>query len=516
MKKITLFLFFSFLSLYVSAQSMEGFFLAAVKEGNVEKMDQYVYAGVKPTTYHLYEAIKAKQLSSVKFLVEKGKVNVNSSFQKGSRTGYIPIEITENYSVSIVEYLVQNGLKFIGTSLDDLLEVMMKKYDYTTIEKLLKGNYFKSSDVMRVATKLGNQKGISIASQNGAKVTYSSEALTEACKRNDYATAKKAVDANTRVTAQAIINAVSHKNKELIKLLVLEGGGDINGREPRGMIITTPMCEAISRQGMEMVTFLVEEMGVSPTGMCDDIGWQGAWQKVRAPKGYVDYIGSCKHDYFLFKFDDRQKRLMTEYLILAPSIQKRKQEEIANKEKEFATSWNTAFIAATAKVKSKNYEEALTDLDKLFRFENYSLKDKISLRNKVNLQKLECYYRLERQEGALACLYVLDDEGGVDVSRDPSLVPILVDTYHKAGETNKSMIFLNRALEYAQTNEQKRDAYYYHAKYHSMINKSEIAAASFKNAVKYGFRNFKEVESNQDMAALRQTDIYKKLYKKYN
>lgn len=181
-------------------------FLKAIKNGNLDKINEYVLNGfninqkIKGDTI-LYLAISAKKFEIAKYLIEKG-ADINANNKTGESILFLVLKFN---NLDMIKYLVENGADINAKNKDDLsvlqISIIYKKFD---IAKYL--------------------------IQKGANIFV------------------KDKEGNT-----VLHLAIQSKNLEITQLLV-ESGANINDKNIEGI---TPVSLAVITNNLDIIKFLI-------------------------------------------------------------------------------------------------------------------------------------------------------------------------------------------------------------------------------------------------------------------
>ncbi len=293
-------------SFYKKENVMHKYFKEALESGDTNKIKMYLdaginlnvawdfkghyrnYTGISPLVY----AIKLNKLDIAKLLIEKG-ADVNFKYS-----------INESY---IGNYNMQAWRDVPTTTLNEVIRLV----NLDGIKLLLDNGADRNSGINE-AKAMNNEKILALLKEKGATITYNTGDLENAIKQNkDLNYIREIINQGVRGSGWSLIYAVERGNKELIEL-VLNTGVDVNQKVSASNGASwCAMCTAVNYGNVDVVKYLVEEKNANLNVKCE-----------------VKDLTS-NSSYSLIDFSEtplcwRKNKNMTEYLLLAPSIQKKK------------------------------------------------------------------------------------------------------------------------------------------------------------------------------------------------
>lgn len=462
------------ISLYDKGNIMHQYFKEALESGNINKIKMYLdaginlnvawdfkghirsYTGISPLVY----SIKLNKLDIAKSLIEKG-ADVNFKYS-----------INESY---IGNYNMQAWRDVPTTTLNEVIRLG----NVEGVKLLLDSGADKNSGVNE-AKATNNEKIINLFKEKGASIVYTTSDLENATEQGkDYNYIKAIVDQGVKGSGWALLSAVNRSDKAIIDLIIKSGVSANTTVYTKTGASWCAMCTAVNNGNLDIVKYLVEEKNANINVNCQ----------------IKDYASNSSQS--LTDFSDspncwKRNRNITEYLILAPSIQKKKQEENLKKGDDYIKN-------AEKLLSENNIESAKIEYDKAFNLTN--------IPNHKKEYAIMLYFYSKKEYGKVieVCDY-FDSKGTSSFQQQYKGFSYIY--------LNKKELAFNVFSKCALTDPSK-NTYMNLASFYSYFDENEKAIENLEKSLKLGFNSWTYLESEPTLNNIRDTKEFKKLINKF-
>lgn len=508
MRKVIYFcLIFMFLGnvLYSQKSQSVKMFYNAIKDGNLEKIDLYLYEidinydeNNSEVLTPLMVAIEANKLDIVKYLVAKG-ADVNK-----------PNSVARNEVVA--RHTSSERVATVNVPTYPLL-IAINKQNKEIIDFLL-NNGAKYTQFISNVQATNNPEIIKLFINKGAKFNFSSKDLEDAVWSNDFSKVNFYLSAGVKASAKSIVMATEKKNRKMIDLLLSSGGASINDNAhwPRNhqMVdnerILCPVCMAVILGDYDLLKWLVEEKNASVNKQCKLNSGAGMSSKT------FTLINLSQDNWHVRRKDTK----ITEYLALAPAIEKKKQEELKRKKEQELQKQN--------EIKKQKEEEQKTlfnkfiiEGDSLFVINNYNsaieayIKANNILSNEKIIDKIsKSYFIIKDYKNSilwynrLVKISFLSDE----------ILENRGYAYIKTGDFLLAEQDLKLLSKRAKSNDLKRKSNYLFAIYYCETNDFKKSIKSLEKSIKLGIP-VEEIIKSDEFKKMSDDQKFKNMLKKH-
>ena len=462
------------ISLFKTENIMHKYFKEALESGDNNKIKMYLdsginlnvawdfkghirnYTGITPLVY----SIKLNKLDIAKSLIEKG-ADVNFKYS-----------IHESY---IGNYNMQAWRDVPTTTLNEVIRLG----NVEGIKLLLDSGADKNSGINEAKTT-NNEKIINLFKEKGASIVYTTSDLENATEQGkDYNYIKGIVDQGVKGSGWALLSAVNRSDKAIIDLIIKSGVSVNTTVYTKTGASWCAMCTAVNNGNLDIVKYLVEEKNANINVNCQ----------------IKDYASNSSQT--LTDFSDspncwKRNRNITEYLILAPSIQKKKQEDNLKKGDEYIKN-------AEKLLSENNIESAKIEYDKAFNLTN--------IPNHKKEYAIMLYFYSKKEYGKVieVCDY-FDSKG---------------NSYYHQQYKGFSYLYLNKkdlAFDVFNKNVQNnpsKTTYLDLGCFYSFFNEPKNAIVNIEKSLKLGFNSWSYLESEPTLNNIRDSKEFKKLINKF-
>lgn len=462
------------ISLYSSNNVKYKYFKEAIESGNTEKVKMYLDSGINPNVVFdenvrfnnkglspLVYAFQINKLDIAKLLIENG---ANKDF---------------SYNVTVYYTGKYNMLESKEVQTNILNEVIQTN-NYEAVKLLIDLGANKENSVSQ-AKASNNEKIIDLFKNSGATVQYNSSDLESAVKAGKpLSYINEILSQNVKPTGWTLIYAVERSDKNLINTL-LNAGANINQTVSASNGASwCAICTAVNYGDFEMVKFLVEEKNADLNSIC----------QVR------DYVQNST--YSLIQFSEsgncwRKNKNVTEYLLLAPSIQKKKEEDRKKKIDEYIAKANDFLKNDEITNAKKEFEKAGTISGKV--------------NHNVDIDVINYYYNQKNNEKVIKLSEDFDKE-----DKNFSIQLYKAYAYLNLKKNNEALNTLNKCN---QLNPNSFYMKFNYSVYYATINDFEKAYDYMKKALEMGYKNWDFIDKSEYLNLFRQTNEFKKLERKF-
>jgi len=537
------------------------YFVAAINAGDTAKIDLYLSSGIdingssccgfgsryiklrnshgplKAGDYYdclwdfctpfLFTAIRTQNIKTINYLIKKG-ADVNNPFKVP-----VKISVTDPYDKLKAEWKVIGFEDYYP--LNECLSInrMNGNIDIKII-KLLLDKGANPNNAVFDAQATNNLSIMNLFVEKGIKFNYSSADLLSAIEKNNSNAFNFYIRSGVKADCDCFIAATKKGDINKLKLF-LEQGCSVNCFNKFRWAPNSPKIEgvdpfyqlsalgwAVYNGDLNLVKFLVEN-GADLNARC-------IWHD-----GILDPQGKNQS---LSEFSDatyrggNKNKQVTEYLLLAPAIQKKafedKQKNIdkyradaeafinQGKIEEAKASYDKAYALSREKNdqdgvvlyfrnkgifqydKKQNYDSAVYYFNQAYFQSNMSI-DKLFLAN--------AYFELNKYSDAITLYRELsekDDVNKISINRHIGLC------FEKMGKQEEAIEFYKKGLELTQDHH-----YYSKACFYSLLNDKLNSIANLKLAFENGFKDFESLNIDHDFDNVRMSEEFINLVNKY-
>lgn len=506
------------------------YFLTAISQGNLEKMETYIESGINingsfcdnPLTYggtetpFIFHAIRTGRYDVVKFFIDKG-ANVNSSYTVKGGVAINPVTM-ESRNYSALTYYPLN---------ECLSQRKMKGNIDINIIKLLidKGamREFANDD----ARGTNNSNIIKLFNDNGIVSNYSSSDLLKALETGNNETFNYLINGGVKGDCECLkaVSGMFTINYDRIKLFLNQGVNinctSANYRHYR----LSPLGWAVYQGNLDLVKFLVEN-GADLSARCI---WRNSGD-----------LGNVDKNQSLAEFSDAQFRNgirnsnVTEYLVLSPGIQRKKMKEKEQKINEFRKSAQYQLsIGNTSQADvfyQKAYELSRNEEDSNGLLYHFRSRGRYYLNTRHKPDSAKYYFELAYNKGKLPIDLQMYGLSLLELKKFQDALTVFLD-YQKKYSDNSSIVgyigecymrlndFKNAKsyllISYDNSSSENKKAAYNLACYYSEVGEMESSLKYMKIAFERGFKDFKLIDNEEFLNDLRKSKDGEKLINKY-
>ncbi len=521
------------------------YFLAALNTGDTAKTDLYLKSGInikdgfctKPSilsdedycTPFLFTAIRSANYRMIKYLIKKG-ADVNGPYMVPQIKSYPSPQDNMKTLRSTVGYKPNYPL------MDALQPNLLnnRRIDIKVV-KLLLDLGADPKFAVSLAQGTGDLSVMKLFADKGVKFNYTSKDLLKAIESNNSQAFDFYISAGVKADCPCFIAAT--KKGDIKKLdLFLSQGCNINcynaflynpwhdipeGVDPLKQF--SALGWAVGNGDLKTVTFLVEN-GADLNARC-------IWHE-----GGLDPNG---HNESLAEFSDSKHRegsknhAVTEYLLLAPGIQKTKREENQNNILKYrseaeaylkqgkTTDATASFNKAYALSRDKKDQDGVVEYYRHFGYNSFykthnydsaayyfSEAYKWSTRSVDKYIYTESLYKSGKVDEAMKnCNELLS---ATDNNRKDLTYRLLGLCNEKLGKVDEAKLDYRKSLEVILEKD-----YYDKACLYSLLNENDNAIDNLNKAFKNGFKNFEALNDETDFDNISKSEAYTKLVNKY-
>lgn len=447
----------------------------------------------------LREAIDANNIDKVKMYLDAG-VNINSRWD-------IKVNGLDGKGVSPLIYT-------LSLKKHDLAKLLLEKGADPNFSYLIRVSYYVggaqvtahkdvSTNNLKECIKLNNEIGVKLLLDHGAdKKSAIDEAKSsrnmnivnlfkdlyvysvgdlnnaiESGKGDDYI--KDILKSGTKPDAHTLRSAVSMGKIWLIDI-ILESGVNVNQRiYLQNGADWCATCEAVSRANLNVLKYLLEEKGADINARCQI--------KSQVENSYSSLIKLAERKPSL------QYKNIVEYLLLAPSIINKKNEEKALKIKEYVKKGEEY-------LKNNDLDGAKKEYEKVYqltknpnhKFENFATTYYTDQSNYSKVVEVSKLYDSEM--------------------KNPTVLVYTAFAYIELKNNQEALKYLDRCEElYPNSNWTSIN----YADYYGNIEDFVNAEKYLRNALNLGYKDWNYIEQSKYLQTFRNTKEYAKLVKKY-
>jgi Tfp pilus assembly protein PilF len=476
-------------------------------------------------TPFLFTAIRAKNFQTIEYLIKKG-ADVNKPFKVP-----VKISVADPYDKLKAEW------KVIGYE------------DYYPLNECLSSNRFNGNIDIKIikllldkganpnnaiadAKATNNLDIINLLVEKGVKFNYTSIDLLSAIEKNNSQAYDFYIKSGVKADCACFIAAT--KKGDISKLnLFLQQGCNINcynafsylsrQKGVDGYYCLSPLGWAVLKNDLNLAKFLVEN-GADLNARC--IWHDGGLDPSGKNQSLSEFADA--HGYEKNKANPN----LTEYLLLAPAIQKKALEEKQNSIKKFRSEAATFIMQGKMENAKESYNKAFAisrdkkdqdgvvvyfrdkgsnSFDKIHNYDSaaYYFSQAYKLSNMdidKNYYTNSCF-KLGKYDDAIKNYNELLSSTELNKG---STYRKLGLCYEKKGEIDNANINYRKSLEFSSENN-----YYQKACLYSLLNEKENALANLKKAFENGYKNFEWLNNDHDFDNINKSEEFTKIVNKY-
>lgn len=555
MRNLILIIVLSIFSLKMYSQSgcstksndkMVEYFIAAINAGDTAKIDLYLSSGINLNKGYcvegryyedrfgynvpfLFVAIQSKKYYVIDYLIRKG-ADVNLPYK-------VPIVVQTNPRSSLVPEHGISGYEIYYPLNECLNKNKLDGYIDLKIIKLLLDNGANPNNAVADAQATNNLAIMNLFAEKGVQFNYNSKDLLSAIEKNNSQAFDFYIKSGVKADCACFIAATKKGDIKKLNLFLNQGCSincfnvfrwNPNGPRQEGVDPFHQLSAlgwAVYNGDLNMVKFLIEN-GADLNARC-------IWHYgILDPQGKNQSLSEFSDATYR---DGKKNKVVTEYLLLAPAIQKKAIEEKQNNIQKYRVeaesfinqgklddakaSYNKAYELSRAKKdqdgvvmyfrnkgsnsfnKTHNYDSAAYFYNEAYKLSKADI-DKYDYANSC--------YELGKYDDAIKNFTELLSSTTIGKTYIYRLLGL---AYEKKGIKEEAKNNFMKALEFVQDN--KFYSYYHKARIYSLLNEKDNSIANLKLAFENGFKDFERLNNEHNFDNISKSEEFIKLVNKY-